>query len=69
MLSYDLRILRNKKLLAISLTRGNKTTHLSRNDLLFIMCQWHALGPEEVTGVNILAQNDKLFPDGFSPRL
>ena len=46
MLSYDLRILRNKKLLAISLTRGNKTTLLSRNDLLFIMCQWHALGPE-----------------------
>ena len=44
--SYDLRILRNKKLLAISLTRGNKTTLLSRNDLLFIMCQWHTLGPE-----------------------
>ena len=44
--SYDLRILRNKKFLTISLTRGNKTTLLSRNDLLFIMCQWHALGPE-----------------------
>ena len=50
--SYDLRILRNKKFLTISLTRGNKTTLLSRNDLLFIMC------------VNGMLQDQKLINKG-----